>query len=238
MKADHTALLFATRLLFIAYILCPALMNANRTTLLLAEELLCGAELFSQSLVLVLERINDILGPSTHVLMPSTIVRVVLPLIVNLHFMHCFLKQLLPDTPAIGNGSLTIGLWIATWIFGLLTLGFMLGVQSFLFTMRAADLEDDGRRTIEKLVFMSSTIFDIFACLGISLGSHLLSIWILVAVPLSRITLEASIQESIDRITVVRMLLGLLLELQHTHMGDLVADMFARLVPVAMGILL
>lgn len=235
MKADHTALLII-RLLFIPYFLCLALMNANRTTLLLAEELLCAADLFSQSLVLVLESINDVLGPSTHGLMLSTIMRVVLPLIINLHFMHCFLRQLLPDAPAVGNGNIAFGMMIALWIIELLNLGLMLAVQSFL-TTRAPNLEDDGRRRLEKLVFISLTLFDIFGCLGMSLGSHLLSKWILVAVPLSGISLEASIQESMDRITVVRMLLGLLLELQHIHMGELVVDVLARLVLIAMGIL-
>lgn len=235
MKAGHTALL-AIRLLFIAYILCPALMNANRTTLLLAQELLCAAELFSQSLILVLERINDILGPSTHSIMLNAIARVVLPLIINLHFMHCFLRQLLPDTPAIGNGKIAFGMMIALWIIGLLNLGLMLGVQFFL-TTRAQNLEDDGRRRLEKLVFISLTLSDIFGCLGMSSGSQLLSKWILVAVPLSGFTLEASIQESMDRITVFRMLLGLMLELQQIHMGELVVDVLARLVLVAVGIL-
>lgn len=110
MKADHTALLLAMRLLFVVYILSQALMNANRTILILPKELLCAAELFARSLVLVLERINDILGPSTHGLMLSTIARVVLPLIINLHFIYCFLKQLLPDTSAIGNGRIPIGI--------------------------------------------------------------------------------------------------------------------------------
>lgn len=238
MKAAHTALLLAMRLLFIAYMLCPALMNANRTTLLLAQELLCAAELFSQSLVLVLEGINDLLRPSTHGLMLSTIVRAVLPLIVNLHFMHCFLRQLLPDTPVIGNESLVFGFLIATWTIVLLILGLELGVQYFLLTTRAPDLEDDGRRRLENLAIISSTLFDIFACLGISLGSHLLSMWILVAVPLSGINREASIQESMDRITKCRMSLGLLLELQRTNMGEILLDVLTRLVLVAMGILL
>lgn len=237
MKAYHTALLLAIRLLFIAYLLCPALMNVNQTTLLLAEELLCAAELFSQSLVLFLEGINDILGPSTHGLMLTTIVRVIFPLIVNLHFIHRFLKQLLPDTPAIGNEILVFGLLIATWTIGLLILGLELGVRYLLLTTRAPDLEDDGRRRLENLAFISSTLFDIFACLSISLGSHLLYVWILVAVPLSGINREASIQEGMDRITKCRMILGFVLELQRTDMGEILLDVLTRLVLVAMGIL-
>lgn len=230
MKADHTALLLAMRLLFVVYVLCQTLMNANRTTLLLAEELLCAAELFSQSLVLALERINDILGPNAHGLMLITIVRAVLPLIVNLHFMHCFLKQPQPDTRAIGNGRISIGILIALCIIGLLASISMFAIWSFL-----PDLEANRRR-LEKLVF-TSLLFDIFTCFGISLASHLLSMRILVAVPPSGIALEASIQESVDLITELRMILGLLLELQHTHIGELV-EVVPYLVLVALDTLL
>lgn len=112
----------------------------------------------------------------------------------------------------------------------------MFAIWSFLLATTAPDLEVDRRR-LKKLVFTSLTLVDIFICFGISLGSHLLSTRILVAVPPSGTTLETSIQESMDLITKVWMVLGSVLRLQNTDMGELV-DALPYLIALAFDILL
>lgn len=226
MKADHTTLLLAVQLLFIAYVLSPTNMATNRTTLLLAVEVLCAAEFLSQGLTISLEKMIATLAPSTPRRKLSTTIGVILPFMVNLHFIRCFLEQSQPEAQTIDFTDIQrTHIAIAILCMLLLASGLLLGTWRYLRASRSPSLED-RRRRLDELWQTFSALFDAFIGLLLALRSHQLFWQILVTVSQSRNIPEASLDQSglpehMNEISNGRVLLAWLLELQIGHAGRL-----------------
>ncbi|KAI7774078.1 hypothetical protein LA080_009315 [Diaporthe eres] len=226
MKVDHTTLLLAVQLLFIAYVLAPTGMAANRATLLWAVEALCLAEFLSRGVVLFLEKMIVILAPSTPGRRFSTTIGVMLPLPVNLHFIRCFLEQSQPEAPTFDITFIHRG-HIAFMVLSILLLAsaFLSGTWRYLRASRSPDLEGHRRR-IQEFRRMLSALLDAFIGIILALRSHQLLWDVLVAVAQSRNIPEARLDRAgiLDRMNQIskdRVLLGWLLEIQNAHMGQL-----------------
>lgn len=223
-KADHTTLLLAVQLLFIAYVLSPTNMATNRTTLLLAVEVLCAAEFLSQGLAISLAKMIGTLTPRTPHHTLSTTIGVVFPFMVNLHFIRCFLEQLQPEAQPINFTDIQrTHIVIAILCILLPASGVLLGTWRYLRASRSTRFED-RRRGLQELWNTFSALFDAFIGLLLALRSHQLFWQILVTVSQSRNILEArldrsGIPEAMNEISRGRVLLGWLLELQTAQMG-------------------
>ncbi|KAG6356484.1 hypothetical protein INS49_015872 [Diaporthe citri] len=213
-------------------------MAANRTTLLWAVEVLCVAEFLSQGLVLYLERMIGILvrgnlAWSIQGSILSTIVGVILPFMVNLHFIRCFLEELQPEAETIDFTVIQRRhIAIAILCILLLALGLLLGTGRYLRTSRPPGLED-RRRRLEELWNTVSALFDAAIGLLLALRSHQIFWEILVVVSQSRNILEASLDQSgiserMNQISKGRVLLGWLLELQTAHTTRILENVFVN----------
>lgn len=225
--------LFAVKVFFMSCTHPSANPSANRTTIILADELLCITELLSWGLMIILERIIGIFarGTAGHIL--TTAIGAVVPLAVSLRFSRCFLKQLQPGSPAIDIiDNWMIHLKITIIVLVLLGFGSLLGASYYMLSTRPRD-EEDYRRRLAKLRQLSWALFDSSMCFLVALFSHALCWKILGTISLSQNIAEAGLDQEnildhIGRISRVRKYMGWFLLVRDVHAGTLGEDLFPR----------